>query len=403
MQSVPTKSFSATESRATLSLASLFALRMLGLFMIVPIFTLYAQHLQHVTPLLMGIALGCYGLTQAVLQIPFGMWSDRVGRKRIIALGLILFGLGSIIAALSHSIWGVIIGRSLQGAGAVGSTTLALLADLTRDEKRTKAMATVGVTIGMSFSLAMFLGPVLNSWISVSGIFWLTALFALIGLVILKMWVPRPEHLTVNPNVETVPANLPMVLRNPQLLRLDLGILLIHAILTATFVVLPIGLQNTAGLVEKQQWWIYLPTLLLGFATAIPMIIIAEKKRLLKQVFLTAISLIILSELLFYFGQHSILTLAVSLWLFFSAFTLLEAILPSAISKAAPKDKRGTAIGVFSSCQFFGIFLGGTLGGWLYGHFNVSGVLIACAAVAVLWLLLVMSSRYNDGVSTNRI
>lgn len=385
MQSVKSLPFLASEKQAALSLAAIFALRMLGLFMIVPIFSLYAANFSHSTPLLIGIAMGCYGLTQACLQIPFGICSDRWGRKPIIAIGLLLFALGSLIAANSHSIWGIIIGRGLQGAGAVGGATSALLADLTRSEQRTKAMAIVGITIGLSFSAAMVLGPVVSAWVGISGIFWLSILFAVSGLYILWRIVPTSTNLAQT--TTSIWPNLLASLQNYELLRLNFGILILHAILTASFIALPLMLQNSAGLAENHQWHIYLPTLLLAFISIYPLIKKSEKH--LKSMLILAIITLGLAELLLWSFQSSVIGIAFGLWLFFTAFTLLEAILPSTVSKLAPLHCRGTALGINSSCQFFGIFLGGSIGGWLYGHYKITDILVVCIVLAIFWLLVV--------------
>jgi MFS family permease len=379
------------EKQAALSLSAIFALRMLGLFMIVPVFSLYAHQLHGATPLLIGVAMGCYGLTQAFLQIPFGVWSDHQGRKPIIALGLILFAFGSFVAALSHSIWGVIIGRSLQGAGAVGSATSALLADLTRNEQRTKAMAIVGITIGLSFFVAMILGPVISSWSGVPSIFWLSTGLALLGLAVLYQAVPTPTHIPAQFSLQTISVNFIYLLKQANLLRLNFGILVLHAILTASFIVLPIALQNSAGVAEKQQWLIYLPALLLAFISMLPLLRLTHNKSHANKIFIIAIVLLAIAESLLWWWQRSAWGIGLGLWLFFTAFTLLEALLPSAVSTLAPAHCKGMALGINSCCQFLGIFLGGIIGGWLYGYAHVSGVLLACVLLTSIWLLLAIN------------
>ncbi len=375
-----------SERRAAFSLAGIFSFRMLGLFMILPVFSLYAHQLNGATATLIGLALGIYGLTQALLQIPFGMLSDKIGRKPIIITGLLLFACGSVIAATAHSITGVILGRALQGAGAVGSTIIALLADLTREEHRTKAMAIIGMVIGMSFTIAMVLGPILNGIIGVSGIFWLTAVLAILGVLIVAKVVPNPAHIIFHRDAEPEIAQFGKVLSQPELLRLDLGIFSLHAILTACFIAIPIILQNTVGLPEEKQWYLYLPVLILAFFAMVPFIIAAEKKRKMRPIFLSAITAVGLSQLGLWFFHDSLLSVALLLFIFFTAFTLLEASLPSLISKVAPSGSKGTAMGVYSSSQFLGIFVGGTLGGWCYGHHHVMSVFLLCAVIAGIWL-----------------
>ncbi len=372
------------EKQAIISLAGIYALRSLGLFMLIPILSLYAQTLQGATPFLIGVALGCYGLTQAVFQIPMGLSSDRLGRKNVIAFGLIIFAVGSVIAALTHSIYGVILGRCLQGVGAVGSVTTALLADLTRDEQRTKAMAAVGITIGVAFTLAMVLGPLLNGYFSVPIIFWITFLFALFALLILRLWVPNPQHLI---QYESKLPRLLLILKDPKLFRLNIGILFLHIILTANFVVFPFILTKVIGLTAKQQWQVYLPALLLAFLSIIPLLRHTEKPQKVKKLFFISIAGLILAEILLWQLQNSQLEITLALWIFFTAFTLLEALIPSLVSKTEPRY-RGAAMGVNSTCQFLGIFLGGIMGGWIYGHFTLNSVLIAGIFIAFVWFLI---------------
>ncbi len=373
------------EKQAITSITTIYALRMLGLFMLVPILSLYTQTLKDATPLLIGIALGCYGLTQAVFQIPMGLSSDRLGRKKVIAFGLTIFALGSVIAASSHSIYGIILGRSLQGVGAVGSATTALLADLTRAEQRTKAMAAIGITIGGAFTLAMVLGPLLNGFFSIPIIFWITFIFALLALLILQFWVPNPTHLIHH---ETTTARFWLVFKDPKLLRLNLGILFLHTVLTANFVVLPLIMKQVIGLAEPQQWHVYLPALLLAFISIVPFLRHTATPAKARKIFFISIIGLGVAEFLLWRLQHSWLEITLGLWIFFTAFTLLEALIPSLVSKMAPIHNRGTAMGLNSSCQFLGIFLGGILGGWVYGHFSMNSVLLACIFVVIVWFLI---------------
>ncbi len=381
------------EKQAIFSIAVLFALRMLGLFMIVPLFALYAHSLKGATPFLIGVALGCYGLSQALLQMPFGLWSDRFGRKPVILTGLIIFLLGSIIAALSHTVWGMILGRTLQGAGAIGSATQALLADLTRPAQRTKAMAAVGITIGLSFTLAMIIGPLLSGLLAMSGIFWLSSFMALAGIVILLKIVPTPLAIKNDQAKPFSLTEIKAVLHNSQLWRLNIGILLLHAILTANFLALPLALQNFAGLPAAHQWYVYLPALLVAFMIVMPILRRSAIREDAQGLTLKMVILLGIAQLLLIVLPHSALCITFCLCLFFTAFTLLEATLPSAVSKIAPVVYKGTALGIFSSCQFFGIFLGGILGGWLYHQFHITGIFAGGLVLTILWILSV--ARYS--------
>lgn len=381
------------ERRAAISLAGIFSLRMLGMFMILPVFALYAAKLDGATPALMGLAIGAYGMTQAILQIPFGLLSDRFGRKPVIAVGLLLFALGSVVAALSTSIYGIILGRAIQGSGAIAAAVMALAADLTREEQRTNAMAIIGMSIGFSFSLALVTGPILDHWIGLSGIFWLTAVLACVGIAGLYLIVPQPQVSRVHRDAEPVPAQFMSVLKDAQLLRLNYGILSLHLILTATFTVLPLILRDYLGMVSAKHWHLYLPVMLLSVAAMIPFIILAERRRRMKQVFLGAIAVVALAEFGMALWHVSLVSVGLLLFLFYAGFNLLEATLPSLISKMAPSDSKGTAMGFYSSSQFLGAFIGGAAGGWLQGHFGIAGVLVFCGAVAMLWLLVAASMR----------
>ena len=388
------------ERAAVASLAVIMAFRMLGLFMLLPIFTLYTHKIALATPALIGLALGIYGLTQACFQIPFGILSDHLGRKPILAGGLILLGLGSVVAAISHSIYGIIIGRALQGAGAIGSTALATIADLTRDEDRSTAMALVGMSIGFSFAAALILGPVINAWFQLSGIFWATMLFAVFGIVLLYITVPTPPKILHHPEVEPEQGYFKKVLRDTQLLRLDLGIFSLHCILTAFFIGIPVVLSQVIRLTAHQQVLFYLTIMLLAFIVVIPLIIIGEKRRKLKSFFIGSITFLVICPILLFLLVRSVSSIGIILFFFFTAFTLLEAILPSLISKIAPIRYKGTAMGIYSSAQFLGIFVGGSIGGWIFGHFHISGLFIFCAIVGLIWLIVVIAMKQPPYLST---
>lgn len=377
----------ADERHAAFWLAGVFSLRMLGLFMILPVFALYAEHLRGNTPALAGLAIGIYGFSQALFQIPFGFLSDRHGRKRIIYIGLLIFALGSVVAALADSIWGVILGRALQGGGAVSAAVMALAADLTREEHRTKVMAVIGVTIGLSFAVSMILGPALNGWIGVPGIFWLTALFAVLSMGVVRLLVPEPPAARIHHDAEPVAAQFGRVLFDGQLLRLNFGIFILHLLLTATFVAIPLALRD-AGLASAQHWEVYLPVLLLSMAIMAPFVILAEKYRRLKTVFLGAVLALALAEFGLLNLHATVLEMAALLLVFFSAFNLLEATLPSLIAKMAPADAKGTAMGIYSSSQFLGAFAGGALGGWLRGLLGLKGVFAFTTLAALAWLVV---------------
>lgn len=375
------------ELRAAASLAAVFSVRLLGLFMIYPVFAAYARNLSGANPYLIGEALGIYGLSQGLLQIPFGLLSDRIGRKVMIVLGLCLFGIGSAIAAVSSSIGGVIIGRALQGAGAVGSVILALVADLTAEENRTKAMAMVGVTIGASFMVALVAGPIVANIVGVRGIFWLMVGLALAGIAITELAVPNPRGLHVHRDAEAVPALIGAVLRDRELLRLDFGIFALHAMLTASFLVVPGLLRDTLDIASRNQWIVYLPVLLVSVVVMLPAIIVAEKYRRMKGVFVTSVLALVISQTMLYFGAHNLVVLLAALIVFFSAFNVMEASLPSLITKAAPADAKGTAMGLYSSLQFLGIFAGGVVGGLVHQRVGTSEVFVLTATLALVWFI----------------
>lgn len=382
------------EKQVVGSLAALYTFRMFGLFMLLPVLALYGTEYAHHSPFLLGLALGAYGVSQALLQIPFGVLSDRIGRKPLILVGLMVFVVGSVIAALAESVYGLILGRFLQGGGAISAVVMALLTDLTSEENRTKAMATIGASIGIAFSVAMTLGPLLAAWGGVSAIFWLTAGLGIIGIYILLKKVPDVAP-SVRPKREAVavPALLGKTFFHPQLVRLNLGIFVLHFVLMSSFVVLPLLLQDNLAIPRDYHGLIYFPLLAFAFVLMLPFVIIAEKRRQIKGVFLMAIGLLLIAELaLLVVGNSRVFALAV-LFVFFVAFNVLEATQPSLVSKIAPAGAKGTATGIYSTCQVLGVFGGGALGGWLLQYQGASAIFWLNAALVWVWLMVAWSMK----------
>jgi len=392
---------SRTELRSTISLASIYGLRMLGMFLILPIFAIYAETLKGGSDhTMIGLALGAYGLTQVLLQLPFGIASDKYGRKKIIYLGLVLFVIGSVIAAMGTDIITVIIGRAIQGAGAVSAVVTALVADLTREEHRTKAMAMIGGTIGVTFALSLVAGPLLNQLIGVSGIFWMTAILSLLAIGVVKYLVPDPMNSHFHSDAQTAPSKIKDVLRDTQLLRLNFGTFCLHGAQMAMFIVVPFALKETSGMNENHHWMVYLPVLITSFVLMLPAIIYAEKRAKLKPVFICAVALMLFAQLMFAETIHQFWGVVVSLLIYFTAFNMLEATLPSLISKMAPVAYKGTAIGVHNTAQSFGVFLGAALGGYLSSHYGFSAVFVFCAILMGVWLLLAFGMKTPPSVKT---
>lgn len=381
----------ALEKRSVAALASVYAMRMLGLFMVMPVFMLLGGELDGATPALLGLAIGAYGLSQALLQIPFGMLSDRVGRKRMIYIGLVLFAAGSFLAGATDSIYVVIAGRILQGAGAIASVLMALLSDLTREEERTKAMATVGVTIGLSFSVSLVLGPLVGAWWGLAGIFYATSALAVVALYIVYRMVPTPHQHRVSADTQPARQMLGRVLSDGRLLRLDFGIFALHLVLTALFLVFPSLLQDQFGLPGDAHWWFYLSIMVTSFFAMVPFIILGEKKRQMKPVLCAAIALLTVAIASFTAVPASLVAAWFLLFLFFMGFNLLEASLPSLISKEAPAAGKGTAMGVYSTSQFMGAFLGGAVGGLLLQEAGINGVLWFMVGILGLWLVIALT------------
>ena len=378
------------ERRVGASLASIFALRMLGLFLILPVFSVYAKTLPGGDDLgLVGFALGAYGLTQAVFQIPYGVASDYFGRKQVIVAGLLIFALGSFVAAWAPDMRWIIIGRVLQGAGAISAAVTALAADLTREEHRTKVMAMIGSSIGLVFALSLVGAPLLYGWIGMGGLFVMTGVLALAAIVLLlKVVPPAPApH-----GHEKLP--LRRVIFDIDLIRLNVGIFTLHMMQMAMFVVLPHALIDHGGLPAASHWKVYLPAVLVSFVVMVPAIIAAEKKDKMRPVFLAAVALLLVVQAGLFVTGESLWTLALWLLLFFVAFNILEATLPSLVSRTAPPAAKGAALGVYNTTQAMGLFVGGALGGYIAQHFGDNAVFAVCAGLAVVWLIVAGSMNF---------
>lgn len=372
------------ELRASLGLASVFGLRMLGMFIILPVFAPYASKLPGgSSQTLIGIALGVYGLTQACFQLPLGRLSDFWGRKRTIYLGLLVFALGSLVAALADNIYAVAIGRAIQGAGAISSTVIALNADLTHADNRTKSMAIIGITIGATFIVSIIAGSALEKLIGVPGIFAMTGVLALVAMLVVRFLVPDPANDTADSlSQPAVPVR--EILRDPQLLRLNFGIFSLHGVLMAMFIAVPFELSMHFSMGD--HWKLYLGVMLASVAIMVPVMLLSERRRAQKAAFVGSIIVIVTAEVMLASGSRILPLSVAGLVLFFSAFNMLEASLPSLVSRLAPAKAKGTAIGVYSTLQFVGTFVGATVGGWVAQHYGNAAVFGLCAAVALVWL-----------------
>jgi predicted MFS family arabinose efflux permease len=379
------------ELRASIGLSGIFGLRLLGMFVILPVFAIYAERLPGGGDLtLVGIAIGAYGLTQAILQIPFGWWSDRFGRKPVVYVGLVIFAAGSFVAALAPNIYIVILGRILQGAGAISAAVIAMTADLTREEQRAKAMAMIGSTIGVSFALSLIAAPWLDRVIGVPGIFALTGLLALAAILV--MWRYIPDAPIQPPAPGRALKDFWHVLTDPQLARLNWGIFALHAVLMALFIVMPFSLRD-AGLAVAEHWKVYLPVMLGSFVLMLPPIMQAGNAVLLRRWFIAAVAVLLAGHLAWPWLGANLWLLSLFLLIFFVPFNVLEAMLPTLTTRLAPAHAKGTALGLYSSIQFFGTFFGAAAGGFLYKHWGAAGVVLLDAVLLAIWLILAFGMR----------
>lgn len=383
---------SPSEIKSSALLASIYSLRMLGIFLILPIFSIYASELSgRPTEFQIGLAFGIYGLTQAILQIPFGMTSDRFGRKPVIYFGLLLFIIGSFIAGISEQIEGVIIGRAIQGSGAISAVLTAFLSDLTSDKSRTKGMAIIGASIGLTFALSLVISPILNELIGVPGIFLLMGVLAFIALGVVRFFIHEPLNKKKIKSGNT--DDIKSILKNFDLNRLNFGIFTLHASQISMFMAIPFYLINQGEISLNQHWSIYLPVLVISFIFIVPMIIISEKKNKVKESFIFSIALLFVTQFLFIYFSNGIVGIIMALIFYFIGFNYLEASLPSLVSKLAPIQSRGLALGVYNTSQSLGIFVGGSFGGLIANFYGYQGTFLFCSLLIMIWLILSISMK----------
>ena len=376
-----------TERLLALKVSLIMSVRMLGLFMLFPVMSVYAGDYDSSTPFLIGMAIGIYGLTQALLQIPFGYLSDRFGRKPILIIGLLIFLLGSIVAANATNIIFVVMGRALQGGGAISAVLMAFLADSVSENNRAKANAFVGFQIGVAFMVSLIIGPIITSRIGLSGLFWVIGLLSIIAmLIVLSLQHSKPINyyrLSFGAFRETL---------GRELVTLDFSVFSLHLILASGFIVMPLLIMENQIVSMADNWQLYLPAVLLSFIGMIPLIIISEKFKKTKYILLLSIFLLIISQIIFFISDLNFSVFLITLTIFFVAFNSVEAILPSLLARTANPSKRGLAMGIFSTSQFLGTFIGGAIGGLIYDIYDLNSVFLFTIFVAIIWWFMVLFS-----------
>lgn len=385
-------SFSPLERRSVLAIASVFLIRMAGLFMLLPVFALYSRTLEGITPQLAGVAMGIHGVSQVLLQVPFGMLSDRFGRKPIVVAGALIFVAGSLLGYVADDVYTMMVARFLQGAGAISSVMMALLADLTSDDNRTQAMAMVGGAIGVSFALALVVGPIIAGIGGLKAVLGATVVSGILAVVLVIFLVPAPGQRKVQREHGTVVSELWSVALHPSLVPLNVGVMILHATMMACFIALPSVMARKLDIPSDQHGYWYLPALLVSFVFVIPVVVIAEKKRQMKSVFLAATLVLSLSLFVMMHAGDGKIWLVAGLLGYFWAFNLLEATLPSWVSKVAPAGSRGTAMGVYASAQFLGVFVGGVVAGYFMAHRGQEAVFLLMAGLGLVWSMVVLKS-----------
>ncbi|MYD78091.1 MAG: MFS transporter [Gammaproteobacteria bacterium] len=386
MNSVSENRLTKFERNTIATLSSVLVMRLIGLFMILPVLALYTNEFTHGTPYLIGIALGIYGLTQAIFQVPFGTASDRWGRRPLIVLGLIVFAIGSVVAALSTSIFGIILGRALQGAGTISAVVLAMVGDVVREPQRPKSMALVGVSIGTAFTLSLMLGPLLDSWVGIRGLFWIAAALAAVG--VLMVLTLLPSKIKVDSNQTEQHTETKTGLFDRELVSLYVGTMAIHMVMTALFLAFPIKFIEVSGFARDEIWKVFVPVLLTSVLVMVPLIRYSSKKKQSGQVMILGGLVLLVAQGVLHVGSldGAMMMLVLGLWLFFVGFNTLEALLPSTTVTKAPEKMRGTVMGIFNACTFIGAFLGGVFGGLVYTRHESAGVFLLAALVILIWL-----------------